>query len=407
MLSPSHHRIRLAVATVGAAVALLLTACASAPHAEPQPASPDVQAPHVAAAAEPTPVAAPDVTSAPLAAAYDLPPSPILRYALTCTELVPDRILVEAFGESSDVHSVPISAELLSPVGAGIRTEGGLACAFGNGQEEYTEAGYLNADYKHLTVELIPDHEEKWLTYATMGYPLDAADQKISSDSGTMCSVDDSEFMKTRICSSNVRVAYNWVELTFHGLKAPVGTTDAELLHTMRPVITQIVERIADPKPVDDTPSGRDALSCDVTLPVDQVLDVLGHPDAPGGRATAAAGGYSLMTAASEYSGVQRCAVGPADHTGPYASTSVLPNGAWAFGPAEAESGIALGSERVDVPGASAPSYLRCGTRSLDTCFLDLAVGHDWVRVTLNDPFEHSNRDKVLRLGALVVANLS
>jgi hypothetical protein len=333
--------------------------------------------------------------------------TPTLLYSLTCDELVPDIIRVEAFGDAG-VHDLTLPDGRISPVAASVRQHGGLSCNLGNDEHRETASGRPNPAYKNLTIQLLPDRDSKWVKYATMGYPQDAAEMQFASGSATQC-LSSAE---SKTCTSNVRVGSTWVELALGGIDAPDGTTDFSLLERMRPIIASIVERIPDPRVVEGVQPDVTMPPCEVVLPVHQVAGILAYTGDDIWAASHDKGGYSLMAAAREYSGVETCSVDSrrADYTIALVGFEVLPRGAWAFTPAEAVNGIAVGSERVDVPGTSAASYLRCALDG-DECVLDLAVADNWVRVTLHqqqlgEKVTEEDRQSVLALGAMIATNL-
>lgn len=332
-----------------------------------------------------------------------LPPAPTLRYALTCDELVPPSLLTEAFGDDN-VRALTAPQYVLSPIGASVRQHGGLTCTWGNGEPAHLIDGYRNPDYKNLTIHLLPDQGGKWQTYVSTGYPQDSVDQQFASGSGTGCFAH----ADGTSCSVNVLVGSSWADLLFYGVEVPVGTTDAEFTGTMRPIITRIVERISDRSPTSGARPDPTAPSCEVVLPVEMVRDTLDLAPEEALQIGTYAGGYSLLTAAGEYSGLQRCIVNGSEEV--FATASVLPGGAWVFTPDEVAKGIGVGTEKVAVAGTSADSYLDCARNQTERCTVDLAVADDWVRVSLFEEHGESvtdaDRDALLALGAAVVANL-
>jgi hypothetical protein len=353
-----------------------------------------------------TPRPVPSAT-APTVVGPSLPAKPKLGYSLTCDELVPDASRVKAFGDVG-IHEVNSPDDRISPLAASVSQHGGLSCNLGNDERRETAPGTFNPAYKHLTILLLPDMDRKWVKYATMGYPQDAADVQFASGSATECS--SSTQMKG--CSSNIRVGLTWVELALTGINVPDGTTDSVLLEWVRPIIASIVERIPDPRAIGGAQTDATTPDCDVVLPVGQVAGILAYTGSDISAANHDKGGYSLMAAAREYSGVEICGVDGrhADNEIALVASEILPGGAWAFAPGEAVNGIAVGSDKVDVPGTSAASYLRCPLDDYG-CTLDLAVADNWVRVTLQqqlgEKVTEEDRQSVLALGAMVAANLS
>ncbi|TFD52108.1 hypothetical protein E3T46_07365 [Cryobacterium sp. Hh11] len=69
-------------------------------------------------------------------------------------------------------------------------------------------------------------------------------------------------------------------------------------------------------------------------------------------------GGWGVMTGAATLAGVTRCIVGPAGSAASLANLEMLPHGAWAFDPAQVQSGVWTNHDAVSVAGVTEPAYL-------------------------------------------------
>ncbi|TFD21138.1 hypothetical protein [Cryobacterium sp. TMS1-13-1] len=113
-------------------------------------------------------------------------------------------------------------------------------------------------------------------------------------------------------------------------------------------------------------------------------------------------GGWNVMTGAATLAGVTRCIVGPAGSDASLANLEILPHGAWAFDPAQVQSGVWTNHEAVSVAGVTEPAYLLCPVGTVSACAVDFVVGDDWVRlgtfINGQRPVEAADRDQVLEL---------
>jgi hypothetical protein len=392
MLSPGTRAARSAIAAIALGALLVLTGCASAPSVagqgtpEPDPARP---VPAVQPTAEPVDF---------------LPMAPESRYAADCADLVPASVIATAFA-SDDVAPASPERHDISPTLFAARHLGGLDCWWRNAEPEQignTEGGsYLNPDYRSLHVKVLPDPEDRFNRYATMGYQQDAASSAFGEGSGTGC------FGDTGFCTANIKSRGSWLEVYIVGLGLEASASDADADAKAKPLLSAIVDNVPTEAGASFTAG---TVNCAVTLPVDDVLVGLGVPDSGVVRGPEG-GGYGLWRASTEYTGAETCAAGDETLGGRWAYAQTLPEGAWVFRAGEAERSVRNGSEPIQIQGTTVrDSYITCAVGQGPQCFVDMAVGDDWVQVGLSkleDQVIGQDREDVLVLAAHVLDNLA
>ena len=320
------------------------------------------------------PTASPGPTSTPTATAFVMPARPTQVLDLSCADLVPVGDLKTVFG-AKGYQPRTDTAWLVSPREYAVLGAGGLACLWGNDVPERSGGGFADAASDLLQVTVLPGvTAAEWARYGDL-YPQDDPDAAFGDRSGTGCFAGNSP---APACSMNVLVGDAWLEVLAYGVDTGAGATDAELLTLMSPVVDGMVERISAARVIArQAPRAGDPAPCRSVLPGDW-----DHP----------AGGWSLVSSAAERAGALTCLPSDTGTRGVAAAQlDLLPGGAWAFADAAAETGVALNAEVVTVAGTSVPSsYLRCptpgsatDTEAFSGCSVDLAVGADWLRVSL------------------------
>ena len=349
-----------------------------------------------------TRTASASLTPTPSATSGVLPAPPETVLELSCAELVRAADLTATFGKTYPVRTD--TAWLVSPREFAVQGAGGVSCLWGNDVPEHKGGGLTNAASDLLQVTVLPGvTAAQWAKYGDL-YPQDEPGAAFGDKSGTGCFAGSDP---SSSCTTNVLVGDVWLEVLAYGINTPAGATDADLLAQVSPVVDRMVERIraahvigrqAPPAPPADPER------CDALLP--------GDWEQPGG-------GWSLVSSAAERAGALTCL--PADLTRKgvaAAALDLLPRGAWAFADTEGETGVLLNAERVTVTGTSVPdSYLRCPVTAsstdaagrFDACSVDLAVGTDWLRVSLPiddlNPWYPEMSGDLLELAAQVVQN--
>lgn len=342
----------------------------------------------------------PTSTSTPTAAAFVLPGPPTQVLDLTCADLVPAGDLTTMFG-ARGYRPRTDTAWLVSPREFAVPSRGGLACLWGNDVPERTGGGFANAGSDLVQVTVLPGvTAAEWARYGGL-YPQDAPAAAFGDRSGTGCFAGNSP---APACSMNVLVGDVWLEILAYGIDLGAGATDADLLSRMSPVVDRLVERVGAARVIArQAPPPVDVPTCRSLLP-----RAWEHP----------AGGWSLVSSAAAQAGALTCLPTDVGTRGVAAARlDLLPGGAWAFADTVAETGVALNAAPVTVAGTSVPeSYLRCPVPGSPTdeeafsgCSVDLAVGADWLRVSLpvddRNPWYVGMAGQLLKLAAEVVQN--
>lgn len=327
-------------------------------------------------------------------------PEPVLD--LSCADLVRAADLTATFGKVYPVRAD--TAWLVSPREFAVQGAGGVACLWGNDVPEHKGGGFANAASDLLQVTVLPGvTAAQWAKYGDL-YPQDEPGTAFGDRSGTGCFAGSDP---SSACTMNVLVGDVWLAVLAYGINTPAAATDADLLALVSPVVDRMVERIRDADVIGrQAPPAppADPDRCDALLP--------GDWEQPGR-------GWSLVSSAAERAGALTCLpADPNNKGGAAAALDLLPGGAWAFADTVAETRVAVNAERVTVTGTSVPgSYLRCpvpssstdSAETFDGCSIDVAVGTDWLRVSL--PIEDLNpwypdiSGDLLELAAQVVQN--
>lgn len=392
MLSPGTRAARSAIAAIALGALLVLTGCASTPDAagrgtpEPDPA-------------RPVPAFQPPVEPVDL-----LPKAPESRYDADCADLVAASVIATAFS-ADDVAPAGPERHEISPTLFAARHLGGLDCWWRNAEPEQIsveDGSHLNPEYRYLHVKVLPDPEEQFNRYATMGYPQDAASSEFGEGSGSGC------FGDTGLCTASIKSRGSWLEVHIIGLGLEPSASDADADAKARPLITTIVENV--PAMAAGASFTAGTVDCTVTLPVDDVLVGLGVPDIGTVRGSEG-GGYGLWRASTKYTGAETCSAGDEALGGRWAYAQTLPEGAWVFRAGEAERSVGNGSEPIQIQGTTVrDSYITCDVGQGPQCFVDMAVGDDWVQVGLSKLEDHvteQDQEDVLVLAAHVIDNLA
>jgi hypothetical protein len=251
-------------------------------------------------------------------------------------------------------------------------------------------------------VILMPDPDAR---FADVPYQ-DAIEVQFGDGSATGCA-------GTGVCSVDVSASGSWLRLEIIGLDVGAEATEAGALEQATPLIQAIIGGIPEPKPSSKPAIG--TANCELAAPDQDILLALGITD--GWKAIGRTGGgpYAVWEASRDYAGTHRCVAGPIPGDQPAIDTIILPGGAWVFLPGESETSVAKGTEPVSISGTSTPdSYLECTVGEKGICRMHMAIGADWVSITLlnGDPFApapttEQDRADMLALASHVAANLT
>jgi hypothetical protein len=320
--------------------------------------------------ASPTPSPAPTATGSTAT-------EPASRFAFTCADLATDAQVSTMMG--STVHAVdaledPLTAFWGIPREGSIEQVGGLVCTWSNGVPYNSIAGSSTAgtSYVGLQVELMPDSAAGFRKAGVTG------------NSFVGCSSTN--------CNASSLLGSTWLQ------SAAQRTTLGDRTKQQRTADFQTLEANID-KVVTDagSPTARaastaDALpsSCtdyvsDATLSTAVGVDMVESTSGDGGG-----GGWSLEAEAQEQAQfAYACQWGMKGNDGDNLIVlSVLPAGAWIptkYSGVDAPQGAA---SALSIPGlpASDKAWIRCdlqGDAPDDYCVVDLAIGGNWVELTL------------------------
>jgi hypothetical protein len=375
---------RAALAAIIALGALLgTTACAGASPSPAATAESGVADPAMTPAAEPTAGA----------------PQPIID--LACDELLATAT-VAATMPASVVPAVMARAELGGSRGNGIPTSsyvrslGGLACEWNNGQAYNSSAG-SNPDYLGIRVLVLPDAVSQWERFETYYSSTDAL--------GLYCA----GMIEPLYCTHEELVGTNWVSAEIIGAgNAPAAEA----------IANEVLTAVSTAGPGGASwmpPADTIALSpdCEATLPVTPVglLLGVGVPLVAQGPA----GGWSLGAGARENASAAGCIYTFEGSMAGVGSIDTLPAGAWAWREVRPLISTPAAPERVEIAllGDGDEAWVRC-TADGHSCFLDLVVGGNWVQLQAWDTEGESDaarvtvepRAGILRLGEAVLGEL-
>lgn len=338
-------------------------------------------------------------TATPTPAAGADGPRPILD--LTCEELLATAT-VAATMPASVVPAVMALAELGVergngiPTSAYVRSLGGLACEWNNG-EAYNSSAGSNPAYLGIRVLVLPDAVSQWERFETY--------YSSSGVLGLYCA----ELIEPLYCTHEELVGTTWVSAEIIGAgNAPA--TEAIANEILTAVSTAGPGGAAWMPPADTIPL---SANCEDTLPVTPVGLLLGVgvplvAQGPGG-------GWSLGAGARENTGAALCIYTFEMSMAGVGSIETLPAGAWAWQEVRPLITTPAVPERVDIAllGDGDEAWVRCSADG-HLCFLDLVVGGNWVQLQAWDNEGESEaarvtvapRAGILRLGEAVLGEL-
>jgi hypothetical protein len=369
---------KISVVPITVGLILALTGCSS-------PATPGLSEPSTAS----TPTA-------------ELSSAPASRFDVTCADLVSSAELEALFG-ANGYEPRSEWAPSVSPVKYAVQNTGGLRCTWGN--DDVPSAGIPNPAYDELTVQVLPNATAAQIELHVGDHPLDDA-QPFGDSSGTTC------FAHSGLCTSSIVVGEAWIDVFLQGVNVADPASDADVLALASPVLSTVTERVSTAAVSNTTPAVAAVAArtdCEIILPAATVQSVFQAAELPV-HSTYHSGGWGVMTGAATLAGVTRCIVGPAGSDASLANLEILPHGAWAFDPAQVQSGVWKNHEAVSVAGVTEPAYLLCPVGTVSACAVDFIVGDDWVRlgtfINGQRPIEAPDRDQVLELAGHVASAL-
>ena len=338
---------------LAAAIAAALVACAPSDLAPP---------------ASPAPAASPGATpTASASAAAALSPQPIID--LTCAELLADSTVAAQFA----VPVVPADAAISMMTASFfvmasayfVRSLGGLACEWNNG-ESYTSSRGYNPAYVGYRVLVLPDAGSQWTKYIDTYGPEGA---------GQYC---DSALAGLLRCESNDLVGDVWIEIETFGV-----TSDAAAA-ALRTSVIDGVSAAATVAQVWAPPAGTLPLptDCGGLVPFSIVTSAVGSTSPI--ASYFGGGGWSLDAGAFVNAGVVSCSWANEDSDQGPGGIRSLAAGAWAWN--EARPAMTTPGTPALLPIAglegSDQAWIRC-TPANTECVVDLVIGGNWIEFFL------------------------
>ncbi len=294
-------------------------------------------------------------------------PEPML--AADCADLAPDRLLELSFDVPLTLVD-PIPSELAEPgipSAASVRTAGGIACEWSNG-EPYAPGGG-NPDYVGLRVLALPAATAEWERYG--------------EGTGIVEPVVDVCARRTEpiVCTTTGLVRGTWIEAVAMGGSTVEGSLSA----------TNMLVGAHGLMVADGSPWLRPESSAG---PCETITDAAAVSAALGADATydPIALGTTLADSAERRVGSTGCGILVGDEF--LAAVHVLPGGAWA----RADSGGASIGEPVAVDGLEDAVIVCDG----GVCQLDAILRGSWIRVVAVETSDRAARDTVLVIASAV-----
>jgi len=348
----THLKIGRSAASLllAAAVAATLVACtppAPTPSASPAPA----------ASPAPTPTASVGVAAA-------LSPQPIID--LTCAELLADSTVAAQFAVPVVPADAAISMMTAARIGMGagyvVRSLGGLACEWNNGESYSSYRGY-NPAYVGYRVVVLPDAASQWANYL----------RSRPEGAGQFCGSISPDGLS---CSSNDLVSDLWVEIKTYGVISDVAAAALR---------TSVIDGVSAAAPVAQVwlpPAGTLPLptDCGGLVPYSTVTSALGSSVPLVGFRDGVGGNPSLWSGANVNAGVGGCGWYYPDTDYGFGEISTLAGGGWAWDEARPALTTPAVPEPLVIAGLSAAdqAWIRCAPANAE-CVVDLVIGGNWI----------------------------
>lgn len=342
--------------------------------------------------AEPIPVVtepAPTPTIEPVSI-----PLPVLD--IECADLASAASIAATFPVAvavMDASNAIMDAYPVIPKTYHLRSLGGLACEWNNGEPQSSNTG-TNPDYVGMRVLVLPNAGEQWVRYEN--YYGAGADSIYCSD-GALASIT---------CSTNRLVGTNWVDVTV------TGPSSADLGRSLSAEILASVGAAgpgADPwvVPADTAPLPSECTEIISDADVQTAL-ALGVAV----QTNYAAGGWSLSAAASQDWGGPYCYWAYLGADAGVGALNTLRGGAWAWDEARAFITVPAVPEAVAISGLAATdeAWIRCAPAN-SYCLTDLVIGGNWISVYMwpdegGSPLGVDRRAGAIAIAEAIVATL-
>lgn len=359
---------------LAASASLLLAAC-TPPGAEPSPApTSETSEP------DPTPTSEAEVVSAP---------EPALE--ADCSDLASTASVTSALGAGISAVDPAASTMGAYPVISPsyfVRSLGGLACEWSNGQPQSNRAG-SNPAYVGARVLVLPNATGQWTRYLDYYGP----------------EVEDT-FCSGGYCSVDAYVGTTWVHVQMSGATsdAAAAALGAEIVATVSAAGPGAAPW-AVPAETQPLPADCPSLISDADV---QASLGIGVPLV----ATTAAGGWSIEAGAEDNWQGPACHWSFLDADAGVGGLTTLVAGKWAWDEAREFLTVPSTPVAVLIAGLDAgdEAWLRCDAAD-STCLVDLVIGGNWIQVYVwpDDVMglAYDKRDGALAIAERIVANIT
>jgi len=343
----------------------------------------------------PGPSSTPVATVLPSSTPTPVVDAPTPRLAAGCADLASVESLAPVLSEpveARDPAAVALASMAQMPYQYPVRSLGGLACEWSNGQTPVTDIGAASG-YIGARVSVLPDAEDQWKVFA-----------------GTYLVTNDEQLYCTNaapvLCSLDALVNGNWVEATMTGFVVDASLPDEQVRDASRTFFDPILDAIsAAGSPTAPWTPSADTLTlpadCDGFITPAQVQAVLGTDEPL--RTGTGGGGWSQYAAAFTDTGSLPCSwlVGNGDLD--VGTLRWLPGGKWAALDAVSLATVPSTAEVITVAGLEEgdQAFVRCIPGD-EECWIDLIVGGNWIQVSVSREYSGSPAITVDRRSAAV-----
>ncbi len=273
-----------------------------------------------------------------------------------------------------------------------VRSLGGLACEWNNGEPGQIPPGWSNPAYVGVIVLVLPNATSQWDRFESIYASSGAV--------GSYCAATSVPLY----CSTNQIVGTSWVEVTVIGAASEAAGT------ALGTEALGVIGAAGPGAPAWSPPTDTLALpaECPGVVTDAAVQSALGLSDPV--AASTGGGGWSLGAGARENWGGPHCYWSFVGADAGVGSLSTLPGGAWAWNEASAFLTFPSPPASASLPGLAPgdEAWLRCASAD-EYCVLDLVIGRNWVEVYVWRDAGPSvdKRAGALAIGSEIVASLT
>lgn len=382
--SPRSSVRRVRAVAVGLVIAVVLTGCSAESRRGGSASATD-------STSSPAP---PSATPAPPTAAS----APSSRLGLTCSELLPETIVARTVAPGLAAVEFTANPGYAIPAAYSIGQRGGTACAASNGV--VPEPGGTAPGYRGVTLLILPDAVGQWERYATMyASALSTVTATYGEAGGVHCFGRGNDSS----CTANILVHGAWIDLEIQGIEAASDVDDRGVAARVQPLLEAVVGRVSRAPaagPLWQPPADTAALPADCSYATAaEVADALSVSGVSIGGDGGSGGGWSLLAAATEDAGVDRCLWFLEDETTFVGYMAALHGGAWAFDRA-ADLLVPAGALQIVEEPIVGVDRATFGCAVHLGCSLNAVIGGNWVRLNAEpSPESHDDELKAKLIG--------